>query len=351
MKGAGLVLNTISDGAIPYWLGAAMAYGVVLLYVFFSGVMGVGWTNTFQGIFMLSIAWFLGLYLPKELHGGIGPMFEAIQQEGLGNMLQAPGLQSDGSSWSWAGFSSAVMISAIGFSMWPHFFMKTFAAKDDRTMKLTVVLYPTFQLFLLPILFIGFSAILSFPGIEPADTILPYVLRNMDLPVVLVGLVCAGTLAASMSSGDAILHAAGAVFVRDGLRKFPQLRTAMDQKNIERKVIQLSILLISILAYYFAVISSTDIVSLLLGAYGGVAQLFPLVFAMFYWPSATRLGALTALISGIFVTLVFLFWPELKPWDIHEGIYGLMVNLFSLITVSFLTQKTDSSIVEKFTHA
>jgi len=36
MKGAGLVLNTISDGAIPYWLGAAMAYGVVLLYVFFS---------------------------------------------------------------------------------------------------------------------------------------------------------------------------------------------------------------------------------------------------------------------------------------------------------------------------
>ena len=31
--------------------------------------MGVGWTNTFQGIFMLSIAWFLGLYLPKELHG------------------------------------------------------------------------------------------------------------------------------------------------------------------------------------------------------------------------------------------------------------------------------------------
>ena len=351
MKGAGLVLNTISDGAIPYWLGAAMAYGVVLLYVFFSGVMGVGWTNTFQGIFMLSIAWFLGLYLPKELHGGIWPMFEAIQQEGLGNMLQAPGLQSDGSSWSWAGFSSAVMISAIGFSMWPHFFMKTFAAKDDRTMKLTVVLYPTFQLFLLPILFIGFSAILSFPGIEPADTILPYVLRNMDLPVVLVGLVCAGTLAASMSSGDAILHAAGAVFVRDGLRKFPQLRTAMDQKNVERKVIQLSILLISILAYYFAVISSTDIVSLLLGAYGGVAQLFPLVFAMFYWPSATRLGALTALISGIFVTLVFLFWPELKPWDIHEGIYGLMVNLFSLITVSFLTQKTDSSIVEKFTHA
>ena len=66
MKGAGLVLNTISEGTIPEWLGAGIAYGVVLIYVFFSGVMGVGWTNTFQGIFMLIIAWFLGLYLPEK---------------------------------------------------------------------------------------------------------------------------------------------------------------------------------------------------------------------------------------------------------------------------------------------
>ena len=163
MKGAGLVLNTISDGQIPHWLGAAMAYVVVLLYVFFMVLWG--WLDQYlSGYFYVKYCLVFCLYLPNELHGGIGPMFEAIQQEGLGNMLQAPGLQSDGSTWSWAGFSSAVLISAIGFSMWPHFFMKTFAAKDDRTMKLTVVLYPTFQLFLLPILFIGFSAILSFPG-------------------------------------------------------------------------------------------------------------------------------------------------------------------------------------------
>ena len=348
MKGAGLVLNTISDGVIPYWAGAAMAYVVVLLYVFFSGVMGVGWTNTFQGLFMLSIAWFLGLYLPQKLHGGIGPMFETLQMEGFQNMLTAPGLQSDGSSWSWSGFSSAVLISSIGFSMWPHFFMKTFAAKDDRTMKLTVVLYPTFQLFLLPILFIGFSAIVSFPGVEPADSILPFVLRNMDLPVVLVGLVCAGSLAASMSSGDAILHAAGSVMVRDGLMKFNRLQSYFKQEGMERKVIQFCILLISLVAYYFAVISTTDIVSLLLGAYGGVAQLFPLIFGMFYWPRATKEGALSGLIVGVIVTLIFLYLPELKPWDLHEGIYGLSANIILFFVVSLMTPKTDSSVIDRF---
>lgn len=35
MKGAGLVLNTISEGFIPVWLGAGIAYVVVLIYVFF----------------------------------------------------------------------------------------------------------------------------------------------------------------------------------------------------------------------------------------------------------------------------------------------------------------------------
>lgn len=89
MKGAGLVLNTISEGTIPEWLGAGIAYGVVLVYVFFSGVMGVGWTNTFQGIFMLIIAWFLGIYLPEKMYGGIGPMFEELIASDFGDALTA----------------------------------------------------------------------------------------------------------------------------------------------------------------------------------------------------------------------------------------------------------------------
>ena len=125
-------------------------YFVVLIYVFFSGVMGVGWTNTFQGIFMLIIAWFLGIYLPYKMYGGIGPMFSEILQSDFADALTAPGRTASGEPWDWWGFSSAVIISALGFSMWPHFFMKAFAAKSDRTIKLTVVLYPTFQIFLVP---------------------------------------------------------------------------------------------------------------------------------------------------------------------------------------------------------
>ena len=194
--------------------GALLAYGVVLIYVFRSGVMGVGWTNTFQGIFMMALAWGLGLYLPHRLYGGVGPMFAAIAKAAP-KMLEAPGLGADGHPWTWGAYSSAVAISVLGFGVWPHTFMKIYTARSERTLKRTIVWYPTFQMFLVPILFIGFSGILAFPGVNPADKILPTVVTSIGLPPVVVGLFCAGALAASMSTGDALLHAAASVTIKD----------------------------------------------------------------------------------------------------------------------------------------
>lgn len=349
MKGAGYVITTISEGAIPQWLGAGIAYLVVLMYVYFSGVMGVGWTNTFQGIFMMIIAWFLGLYLPYKLFGGVGAMFTQIAQSNFSAMLQAPGLNASGEPWSWWGYSSAVLVSAVGFSVWPHLFMRAFAADSDRTMKLTAVLYPTFQLFLIPILIIGFTAILAYPGVTPADSILPHVLTQLELPVIIVGLVCAGTLAASMSSGDAILHSAASIGVRDGLSHILPERFRTDKQ--ERYLIRILVIIISLVAYYYAVISDVPIVALLLGSYGGVAQIFPLVFAMFYWRRANGYGALAGLLGGVLSTVFFLLYPDLRPLPVHEGIYGLIVNICLLVTVSLATEPESPERINRYTDA
>ncbi len=346
MIGAGYVLNVISEGLIPFWLGAAITYFVVLVYVYFSGVMGVGWSNAFQGMFMLVMAWFLGIYLPNILHGGIGEMFQSIADAGKGDMLTAPGLDAAGEPWSWSAYSSAVLISAVGFSMWPHLFMRSYAASSTNSLKLSVVLYPTFLLFLIPILFIGFSAVTAYPGVEQADSILPHVLMQLELPAIIVGLFCAGALAASMSSGDAILHSAGSIWVRDGIKPFYGKKLG---DKTERLLIQISVLVIGLTAYLFAVVIDYSIVGLLLAAYGGVAQIFPVVFAMFYWKRATKAGALAGLFGGIVVNTFFLLLPELKPIDMHEGIYGLIVNLILITSVSLLTPRDPEEKVSKFT--
>lgn len=346
MKGAGIILETITEGRVPMAMGAAVTYGIVVIYVLWSGVLGVGWTNLFQGLFMMLVAWFLGLYLPHQLHGGVGPMFESLIEAGKGEMLVTPGLTGSGTPWSWAGFSSAVLISGIGFTMWPHLFMKSYAAKSDRALRLTVVMYPTFQIFLVPILLIGFSGILAFPGVTPADSILPFLLTQIDISPIIIGLVCAGTLAASMSSGDSMLHASASIAVRDGLTKLMPGRLG---DSGERLAIRIFVVLLAAISYYFAVASEISLVALLLAAYGGVAQIFPLVFAAFYWPRATGTGAMAGLVSGIAVNVLFLQMPGLSPIPgLHEGIFGLLVNVTVFVVVSLLTSPPDAKHVRTY---
>ncbi len=352
MEGAGIIVETLTAGRVSAAVGAGVSYGIVVIYVLASGVMGVGWTNTFQGVFMMVVAWVLGLYLPTKMYGGVGPMFEQIRQA-RPELLEMPGLAGSGEAWTWAAFASAVLVSAAGFTMWPHLFMKSYAAKSDRALRLTVVLYPTFQVFLVPILLIGFAGVIAFPDVRPADSILPFLLTQLQLSPILVGLVCAGTLAASMSSGDSILHSAASISVRDGLRVVAPRRFAgLGGDQRERFMIRVLVVALALVAYYFAVVSQVSLVSLLLAAYGGVAQILPPVLAAFYWSRATRAGALSGLVGGLLANCVVLFRPDLSPIaGVHEGVWGLLVNVILLVAVSLATKPDDAERVAAFRRA
>jgi len=344
IKGAGYVFNIVTEGRMPIWAGAAIAYGVVLVYVLSSGVMGVAWTNTLQGIFMMVLAWALGLYLPWKLYGGVGAMFERLA-ESVPEMLSAPGLTGGGEPWSWGGYSSAVIVSALGFSLWPHYFMKIYTARDVGTLKKTVVFYPTFLIFLVPILCIGFAGILEFPGVTPADAILPTILTELELPAFVIGLFCAGALAASMSTGDAILHAAGSVLVRDLYK--PIVRPELDD-TAQTRLIRILIVLIGLVAYYFAVASEVDLVVLLLLSYGFLAQLFPVLLATFFWRRATGRGVLAGLAAGFVAVVATNLWPELQWQGIHPGVWGLAVNVPVLVGASLMTERMEEDHVRQF---
>ncbi len=344
MQGAGYVFNVVTEGRVPVWLGAAIAYGVVLAYVYSSGVMGVGWTNTFQGVFMMALAWGLGLYLPYRLYGGVGAMFEQLAAA-RPELLVPPGLDAAGRPWTWGGYSSAILISAIGFSLWPHYFMKIYTARSERILKKTVVFYPTFQVFLIPILFIGFAGVLRYPGVQPADSILPAILMKMQLPAVVVGLFCAGALAASMSTGDALLHAAASVLVRDFVCA---LRPGWLDDAAQRRLIRALLLVIGATAYYFAVVSNASLVELLLLGYGFIAQVAPALLATFFWPRATAMGVLSGLAGGCATVMLLHYRPEWQWQQIHPGLWGLAVNLALCLLVSLATEPPADEHVQQF---
>jgi SSS family solute:Na+ symporter len=104
-------------------------------------------------------------------------------------------------------------------------------------------------------------------------------------------------------------------------------------------------------AYFFALYEGVSLVVLLLSSYGIIAQFTPPLISALYWKRATTPGILAGLISGSAVTLFFFFNTHLRPWDLHEGILGLLVHVPVLILVTFLTRDPSPERAESFLRA
>src|SRR5437867_9367686 len=81
VMGGGTTLAAVSGGRVPYWFGGAVVSLVVMGYVFFGGMRGTAWVNTFQTVLFLSF----GAIAVATIASGMGGFSRAI--EGL---LAAP---------------------------------------------------------------------------------------------------------------------------------------------------------------------------------------------------------------------------------------------------------------------
>jgi SSS family solute:Na+ symporter len=232
--------------------------------------------------------------------------------------------------------------------MWPHLFMKAFTARSDNTLRKTVVLFPTFQLFLIPVFLIGFAGVLYPESPPSSDFILPFMILNAELPAIVVGLFCAGALSASMSTGDSLVHAAASVTVEDGIKPFRQM-----SDEARRRLIQILVVVVGAMAYVFAVTEGVSLVVLLLTAYGIICQLAPPIVAAMYWSRATTVGVIAGFAAGSLTAAFFFlsgyFGHDLRPYDLHEGMLGLLVHIPVLILASLMTQPQEARHSAGFT--
>ena len=342
MKGSAYVFEIASAGRIPFWAGAAIAYVVVVAYVFFGGVRAVAWTNVFQGIFMVVTAWVLGLYFAFTLYDGPTNMFAQIAKKMPTHLLVGPGTRM-----GFMEYATALIVSVLGFSMWPHLFMKAYTAESEKTLKRTIVWYPTFAIFFVPVLFIGFAGIMQ---VEPEvlgapDRILPWMFANMHFSPLLIGLVLAAALAAAMSTQDTITHAAGAIFTQDLVQP---LKKAPLGEKAATLWIRGSVVGFGLVSYLVAVFGGQSLVSLLLGSYGSIVQLLPLTFATFFCPRATRAGAICGILTGVVFNYLIVLDLIPKFAGIHAGLQGLFLNLLVFAVVSFLTAPLDPEHVAEY---
>ena len=340
LTGLGIIVQAAGYGAIPkgaaIWVGAA----IVTAYVMVSGIRGSAWTAVVKDILILGVVLFLGLYLPIHLYGGIGAMFEKIATAKPGFLVFRP----SGMSVAW--FVSTVLLTALGFFMWPHSFAACYTARDARVFRRNAIVLPIYQLILLFVFFVGFAAVLAVPGLKGAATNLAlFKLVTQQFSPAVVGIIGAAGVFTALVPGSLIAMTAATLLAKNlvGLAR----PNASDDQTVA--LAKWLVPVIMLVAVYFTLTGSSTIVTMLLVGYSYVTQLFPTVVASLMRRNpVTAAGAFTGILAGVVVATVLTFThatigslvpglPEVIR-DLNVGIIALGVNVVVLVVVSALTR-------------
>jgi len=335
LKGLGIIVEIAGYGAISstvaIWIGAI----IVAAYVMVSGVHGSAWTSIAKDTMILCIVIFLGLYLPYHYYGGLGPMFEAIDKAKPGFTVLPP----RGESLWW--FSSTVLLTALGFFMWPHTFASIYTARSARVIRKNAILLPLYQLILLFVFFVGFAASLQVPGLTGSNIDLAlFKLSVKTFDPWFVGVIGATGVLTALVPGSMILITAATLIANNLYRT---VNPSAGDQQVSR-LAKLLVPLVALVAVFFTLKGGETIVALLLMGYSLVTQLFPsLVLSLASRNFATREGAAAGIIAGVATVAALsltganlhtLSWLPPQVQDLNIGIVALAVNFVVLIAVS-----------------
>jgi solute:Na+ symporter, SSS family len=395
IMGGGTTLYTISSGKVPYWFGGAIVALVVMSYVFFGGMRGTAWVNTFQTVLFLAFGAAALIVIGYGM-GGFTAAAQAMQTSPL-----APLLTRERISPYYFFSYTFIPLSAIAF---PHILIFCLTARKMSQFKKTVIFYPICILAIwLPCVFLGVMAnrVADVPQIktkQEARRVLATQGKNMEpekreelreqssgddvimlllqryAPLWLAGLLGAGIMAAVMASDSQIL-ALSTMFTEDVFAFYGGKRRFGEAVQVQTG--RLFIVLITLFAYAVALRAPETIFELAIQyAFSGYAALSPLLVAALFWRGSTKWGALAVTVwTAVSVVAVAVFQaivpapapgPSTIVWALGStevlsrtpggtAVFGFMpvvpmviVSVLLMWLVSLATQKPRQSTVAKY---
>jgi SSS family solute:Na+ symporter len=395
IMGGGTTLYAISGGFVPFWFGGAIVALVVMSYVFFGGMRGTAWVNTFQTVLFLCFG-AVALAVIGIGMGGFRTAAQALQSAPATSWLLTRERISPYYFFSY----TFIPLSAIAF---PHILIFCLTARKMAQFKKTVIFYPICILAIwLPCVFLGVMAnrvdipqirekqearrVLATQGrtMDPehrdelrekaaADDVIMLLLQNYA-PLWLAGLLGAGIMAAVMASDSQIL-ALSTMFTEDVFAFYGGKRRFGEAVQVQTG--RLFIVLITLFAYIVALQAPETIFELAIQyAFSGYAALSPLLIAALFWRGSTKWGALAVTVwtaaTVIAVAVLQSMVPAPAPGPATvvwapggveiltrtpggTAVYGFMPvvpmvigSTLLMIVVSMLTQKPATSTLAKY---
>jgi SSS family solute:Na+ symporter len=370
-----------SKGGVPRAIASLVICCVVLIYVFFGGMRGTAWANTFQTcVFMVLgiitfavIAGKLGTTAIERAETASGASAEAAKataaQSGLLDQLQAASSHISEEKRTRMNIPKlkffTYLLVPLSVGMFPHLFQHWLTARRASSFKLAVVAHPIFIMIVwVPCVLVGVWATTELIRVPPPvhanpNLVLPFMVKSLAGPV-LGGFLTAGILAAIMSSLDSQFLCIGTMFTEDVAVHYGGKDRFTDRQVV--LMARLFIIAIVALTYFFSLFEPRAVFTLGVWCFSGFASLFPLIVAALYWKRLTLAGAY-ACVAAAFGSWLFLFWQsgfaEDEGYTIDLPLFGetyqvmpvagmFICSTLVLVVVSLLTRPPSKETLDKF---
>lgn len=296
-----------SAGGLPKQLASLVICGVVLIYVFFGGMRGTAWANTFQTIVFMILG-VVTFYMIAMTLGGKETFGESLRAASAAIPVQKliRGAVGEHEGLSKLKFLTYMFVP-LSVGMFPHLFQHWLTAKNANSFKLPVIAHPVFIMIVwVPCVLIGVwaSSDLFFGTLPPPlqaklaanpNIVLPVMVKKLTNPV-LGGFLTAGILAAIMSSLDSQFLCLGTMFTEDVVKHY----SAKDRFSDKQTILIARVFIVTIVAitYCFSLFEPRAVFTLGVWCFSGFSSLFPLVLACVYWKRLTKAGAYASVIAA-----------------------------------------------------
>jgi SSS family solute:Na+ symporter len=196
----------------------------------------------------------------------------------------------------------------------------------------------------MPLIFlVGFTAIMVVPGLSNGDLALLTIVRK-SYPAWFMGIIGAAGALTAMVPAAILILAAATLFAKNFYREM--FAPNMTDAQVE-KLARVMVIVITLIALYFAIYSSTTLVNLLQLGYAGVTQFLPGVLFGLYWSRVTKKGVFTGLVAGIAVVAYLVLTKQDPFFGINAGFIALCVNFAVTVIVSLSTQSEPNRFDEE----
>ena len=335
ISAAGTLFNKVIgiDSNIAMYLAAV----IIIAYTFMGGFSAVCWTDFFQGLLMLGAL----LLAPILALSMLNISSEAI-------VAETPAFYNPMTSWQ---DIASGLGWGLGYFGMPHIIIRFLSVKSQKDIKKSAGIGITWTTLILV-----FAALVGIFGrrmlaydqtmVDNETVFINMVHEIFKYLPVISGILLSAILAASMSTADSQLLAAASGFSSDVYKPLVRNNTASDREMLWTG--RMVVLIIAVVALVIAVNpNSGTIMSLVSNAWGVFGAAFgPVILLSLFWKRLNFLGALTGIIAGAAVDILWLAF--MSGTGLYEIIPGFLAGLIAAVAVSLVTKKPSKEVEELF---